>query len=216
MRVVAYTRVSTDGQAVLGASLEAQRTAIEGECARRGWHLLGIEREAQSSVKRRPVFEHCLERMDAGAFDVLMVSRMDRAFRSQLDFITTMARAEREGWMLVMLDPAVDMSTPYGRAMAGMAAVFAQLERELISQRTRDGIAAKRAAGEYRGGRVGNPPEVPDDVVERIMRHAGQRSSREIARLLDLAGVPAPRGDSWSDRTVRKVIARSRELADAA
>lgn len=217
MKAIGYVRASTIRQVTVGASIEAQTDAIERECERRGWQLLALERDAASarSLKRRPGLERAMAELDAGRYETLLVARMDRAFRSVGDFANTLARAEKGCWELRMLDPDVDTTSPYGRAMAHVAAAFAQLESDLISQRTREAIAVRRAAGTFRGGRVAHPTEVPTDVVERIMRHAGARSSREIAEMLTLSGEPAPRGEAWSSRTVRKVIARERDDSPA-
>jgi DNA invertase Pin-like site-specific DNA recombinase len=213
MRAIGYVRVSTGRQATVGSSLEAQTAAIETECARRGWELVRIESEAQSAKggQHRPVLEVCKLRLDDRQADALIVARMDRAFRSVGDFAAVMAHADRKGWALRMLDPDVDMTQPYGRAMAGVSAVFAQLERELIAQRTRDGIAARKAAGIYRGGRALPQCEpVAQETTRRIMGHHRRgKSSRQIAKMLTLAGEPTPRGGTqWSDRTVRRVIER--------
>lgn len=213
MRALGYVRVSTDRQAVEGSSLQAQTAAIEGECVRRGWELVAVHTETMSAKggNHRPILEICKLRLDDGQADCLIVARMDRAFRSVGDFAAVMAHADRKGWVLRMLDPDVDMTQPYGRAMAGVSAVFAQLERELIAQRTKDGIAAKKAAGTYRGGRaLPQCAAVGRDITRRIMgHHRRNKSSREIARMLTLANVPTPRGGAeWSGRTVRRVIER--------
>lgn len=220
MRAIGYIRVSTDRQADEGASLEAQTSAIEQECTARGWQLARCERDTASGKNaERPGLRlarlRIAELAGTGEAAALVVARLDRLSRSPIDVYDLMDQANRQGWALVCLDPPIyDMTTPFGRALAGMAAVFAQLERELIGQRTREGIAAKKATGTYRGGRLlPQAQPVPADVVARIMRLAGQgASSMEIAGMLDQLGVPTPRGGAqWSDRTVRSVIAR--ELA---
>jgi DNA invertase Pin-like site-specific DNA recombinase len=76
------------------------------------------------------------------------------------------------------LDVAVDTSTPSGEAMANMLATFAQFERRLISQRTREALAVKRASGV----RLGRPPTLPQAVVRRIQRQRERGDSlRKIA-----------------------------------
>jgi DNA invertase Pin-like site-specific DNA recombinase len=73
-----------------------------------------------------------------------VVAKLDRLSRSMIDFTGLMAKAQRQGWALVALDCAVDTSTATGEAMANMLATFAQFERRLIGQRTREALAVGR------------------------------------------------------------------------
>ncbi|MGH2715349.1 MAG: recombinase family protein, partial [Thermoleophilaceae bacterium] len=153
MQAVGYLRVSTSRQKVIGMSLPAQQAAITGDLERREWPLAGWLEEARSTKRARPELEAAMRwaREHQGA---VVIARMDRAFRSNLEFQQAIARARAEGWALVILDPAVDLTSPYGKAMADVAVAFAELERALISQRTREAIEARRVAGNYRGGRM--------------------------------------------------------------
>lgn len=138
--IVGYCRVSSEAQGADGYGLEAQEQAIVRACEARGWEAPRLVREVASGSKMgRPELSVLLDELER--HDVLMVARLDRLTRSIGHFAQLMDFAKSEGWEIVCLDPAVDMTTPYGRAMAGMAAVFAQLERELISQRTREALA---------------------------------------------------------------------------
>src|SRR5437870_13276846 len=98
-----------------------------------------------------------------------------------------MERSRREGWSLVALDLGVDTSTPSGEMMANVLATFAQFERRLISQRTKEALAQKRA----QGVRLGRPPSLPRQVERRILRErdAG-RTFAAIAERLNASGVP--------------------------
>lgn len=216
--IFGYCRVSTEDQAELGASVEAQQAAI------RAWWkdsrtFPGIawmtEQASARDLGSRPVLLRLLERvrLEKGT---LVVSRLDRLTRSIADFQTLLMKAENEGWELVCLNPLVDMTTPYGRAMAAMASVFAQLERELIAQRTKEGIAAKKAAGEYSGG---HPEQVTQEVKELIYKLRNQRLSlREIADTLTELKIPTPASNqgaypaehpiAWRHSTVGAIIAR--------
>lgn len=208
MRVAGYVRVSTREQGASGLSLEHQRQRIGEECQRRGWRLADLVVEVQSTRRRRPARDRILEQLDAGDYDVLMFTRMDRFCRSLGDFAVAMDAARRHRWALVMLEPAVDMTEPFGAAMGGMAAVFAELERALISMRTREGLAVARARGTFRPGEALRYAD--RTVIDRIMRwhHAGVSQS-EIARRLNLEGTAAPGGGFyWQQRTVGRLIHR--------
>src|SRR5450755_4293639 len=115
---------------------------------------------------RRPGVQVALETLQQGGAGALVVAKLDRLSRSMLDFTTVMATARKQGWALVALDCAVDTTTPAGEAMANVLATFAQFERRLISQRTRDALAAKRA----RGVQLGRRREISRAVAERIVR----------------------------------------------
>jgi DNA invertase Pin-like site-specific DNA recombinase len=124
-----------------------------------------------------------------------------------LDFTAIMALATRQGWALVALDCAVDTTTPAGEAMANVLATFAQFERRLIGQRTREALAAKRAAGV----RLGRPTSLPVAVRRRIVaeREAG-RSFAAIARELNAESVPTGQGGrQWWPSTVRAAVRAS-------
>jgi DNA invertase Pin-like site-specific DNA recombinase len=129
---------------------------------------------------------------------------MDRLSRSLLDFTLMMGEAQREGWALIAPNCPVDPSTPTGEAMASIMATFAQLERRLIGQRTREALAAKRA----QGVRLGRPASVSLGVVRSIAaeRDAGA-SLRAIAERLSAEGVATAHGGRrWYASTVRAVL----------
>src|SRR5262245_39701925 len=210
MRVLGYVRVSTDEQSVSGAGLEAQRQAIVADCKRRGWHLVDVVEDAGWSAKdlRRPGIKAALEVLEAGDANALVVAKLDRLSRSLLDFTRLMAAAQKQSWALVALDCNVDTSTPTGEAMASMVATFAQLERRLISQRTKEAMAVKKAQGVH----LGRPPVVPQTVVRRIQRQRARGETlRVIAASLNADRVPtAQGGKEWYAATVRGILTRAR------
>lgn len=203
MQVIGYVRVSTDEQTNSGAGLTAQRTAIAAECERRGWQLVDVIEDAGYSAKdlRRPGVQTALETLERHKADGLVVAKLDRLSRSMLDFTAIMAKASKQRWALVALDCAVDTTTPAGEAMANVLATFAQFERRLIGQRTREALAAKRAAGV----RLGRPRSLPADVRDRIIaaRQANQ-SFASIAAELNSEHVPTAQGGrQWWPSSVR-------------
>jgi DNA invertase Pin-like site-specific DNA recombinase len=209
MRVIGYLRVSTDEQRASGAGLAAQRRAIEDECQRRGWTLVEVIEDAGFSAKdlKRPGVQVALETLDRGDAGALVVAKLDRLSRSMLDFTSVMARASKQGWALVALDCAVDTTTPAGEAMANVLATFAQFERRLIGQRTREALAAKKASGV----RLGRPSSVPTELRDRIAseRESG-RSLAAIAEALNVEEVPTAQGGRrWWPSTVRAVLLRA-------
>jgi DNA invertase Pin-like site-specific DNA recombinase len=208
-RVVGYLRVSTDEQERSGAGIEAQRTAIMREADRRGWKLVSIEHDTASgkTTKRRPGLDAALELLDNGDADALMVAKLDRLSRSLLDFAALVEQSRRRGWSLVALDLGVDTSTPSGEMMANVLAVFAQFERRLIAQRTKDGLAAKRTAGTLRGP-IGRRRVLSDEIVMRIqVERAAGVSTPKIAAGLNADQVPTAQGGAqWWPSTVAAVL----------
>ncbi len=125
--------------------------------------------------------------------------------RSLLHFTTLIERSRKNDWKLVALDIGVDTSEAQGEFFANTIANFAQFERRLIGERTRDALAVKKA----QGVRLGRPRTLPDQVVEDILaqRHEGA-TYVAITDDLNNRGVPTAQGGKRGyPATVRKVVA---------
>lgn len=205
--VVGYVRVSTAEQADSGAGLAAQRTAIVAECERRGWTLVALHEDAGASGKSlqgRPALQAALDAVEEGRATALVVAKLDRLSRSLLDFAGLMERSRRRGWSLVALDLGVDTTTPNGQLIANVMASFAQFERQLIGQRTKDALAEKRRAGI----RLGRPPCLSDATRARILElRVARHTLAGIAQALNLEGVPTAHGGRWHATTIRRMVA---------
>lgn len=206
MQVVAYVRVSTDEQALKGAGLAAQKSAIHAEAAARGWNVVAVFEDAGYSAKnlKRPGIAAALEQLEVGLADALVVAKLDRLSRSMLDFAALMDRSRRSGWGLVALDLNVDTTSPAGEAMVNVMVAFAQLERRLIGQRTKDALAVKRASGV----RLGRPASVCPSVAARIRaERAGGATLAAIADGLNRDNVPTARGGvCWRPSSLEAVL----------
>lgn len=206
--VVAYVRVSTDEQAASGAGLAAQRSAIESEVIRRGWRI--VEWHADEGVSgskgaaQRPGLAASLAAVEQGAAAVLMVAKTDRVARGLRTLLDVIDRAEAAGGAVVAVDGSVDTSTAGGKFMTSVMGGVAELERALISDRTKAALAAKRAAGV----RLGRPSSLPTEVVERILDAREQGLSlRAIAADLTEAEIPTAQGGAkWHAATIKAVI----------
>jgi DNA invertase Pin-like site-specific DNA recombinase len=209
MKLVGYCRVSTTAQ-LDGLSLASQANRCREWCEKEGHWLYDVVEEQGSgkSTARRPELLWCLERLGVHEFDGLIVSRLDRLSRSVGDFASMIDLGRRQGWEIVCLDPQIDTSTPSGRMIANVSAAFAQFERELISQRQLESVAARKAAGIYRGGRK---RLIVGRVEERIHELAADgMSPNRIAQRLESEGFRAPASEQWHPATVRRVLARER------
>lgn len=203
---VAYLRVSTEEQATSGLGLAAQRASIETEAARRGLTIVGWfadEGISGKAIANRPALADAITAVEACTAESLIVAKLDRLSRSVADASQMLDRANRNGWRILSADLAVDQTTPAGEAAASMMIVFSQLERRLISQRTKDALAQKKA----QGVRLGRPSTTPAEVTRRILdASAAGKSLRTIAAELTDAGIPTARGGQWRASTVRAVL----------
>ena len=147
---------------------------------------------------RRPGIQEALRALEAGKASALVVAKLDRLSRSMLDFSKLMAQGdEASTGRSSRSTVAVDTSTPSGEAMANMLATFAQFERRLISQRTKEALAVKKA----QGVRLGRPPTMPQAVVRRIQRQRARGDSlRKIA--------DGPERGGRADRAGRGAVVR--------
>ena len=179
MTVRAYLRVSTIEQGANGHGIDAQRATIQREIDRRDWHeVLWYEDPGWSgSSLERPAMKRLLSDLRRG--DVVVVAKLDRLSRSLTDFAAMMDQAKRKKWAFVALDLGVDTTTPTGRLVANVMASVAEWEREVIGQRTREGMAAAKAKGILPGRRSALAPETRARLV--VFRESG----------LSLAGVAA-------------------------
>lgn len=207
MRAIGYRRISKDANGN-GHSLQAQTSAIEQACAARGWELLGIEEDIQGggSTRNRPGLERALAMLDAGKADVLVVAKLDRLSRSVSDFSAMLGKYPKQ---LLVLDLGVDLTSPYGEMVATVVSAMAQLERRLVSERTKAALAQARAEGR----KLGNPSftPAPKRVVTRIRKLREQGLSlRQIADKLNQAGTATPQGGKhWQAGSVASVLKRS-------
>ncbi len=141
-----------------------------------------------------------------------MVAKLDRLNRSIADFGNLVRQAERQSWAIVACDLGVDMTSDTGSFVANLTACVAEWERKIIGTRTREALAAKRAAGIRLGRRLLNPSVAATIRTERSEGFTLQA----IADRLNSAGTTTPTGRLWSPALVRKVSLQTEEPAVAA
>ena len=146
-RVALYARVSTHDQQTLPMQLETMRAYAE----RRGWCIASTIEEVGSGAKTRPRREELLRAARRREIDVILVWRLDRWGRSLVDLVSTLQEVTALNVGFVSLNEALDLTTPAGRAFAGMLAVFAEFERDILRDRVKAGIAQARKDGRPHG-----------------------------------------------------------------
>lgn len=204
MRILGYIRTSTNEQT---NGLEAQRARLEQEAAARAWDMEIVEEHASGkTLARRPMLKSALARLGVHEFSGLAVVKLDRLARSVLDFASILQRASAEDWALICLDLALDTSTPNGRFTAHVLAAVAQLERDLIGQRTREALAVVKS----RGVQLGHPSKVSESAIAEVLRLRGTGLGwRRVASALNVAGVLGPTGGSWNATAANRVWLRA-------
>ena len=167
-----YARVSTDDQTP-ALQLAALKKA--------GCKTIFKDDGISGATTKRPALLRCLKQLQPG--DTLTVWKLDRLGRSLRDLITMLDSLRDRGVKFRSLTEAIDTTTPTGRAMWQMIGVLAELERSLISERTRAGVKAARG----RGVRFGRKPKLTPQQIDhaRKMIDAGERRE-DVAALLNV------------------------------
>lgn len=221
---VAYVRVSSEEQSREGVSLDAQQARIQAYAAMRGLELVAIYREegvsAKIPLKRRPQGMKLVEALARKRAQHIIAVKLDRLFRNAADALAQTEEWDRAGRALHILDmggSAIDTTSAMGRMFFTMAAAFAEMERNLTSERTRAALGHKKARQEVyshitplgfdqQGGKlVENPTEMA--IVRRVrqMRQAGS-SLQAIADTFRQEGIPTKRGGQWHSVTVQSIL----------
>ena len=174
LRVGLYARVSTHDQ----QTLPLQILAMRQYAARRNWIIVVQIKEVGSGASERQLRQQLLAAARRREIDIVLVWRLDRWGRSVADLAGTLQELQHLGVGFVSLTEALDLTTPTGRAMAGLLAVFAEFEREILRERVRAGLVQARQNGK----RLGRPPSAAHqaDQVRRLYRSGLSKS--EIAR----------------------------------
>jgi DNA invertase Pin-like site-specific DNA recombinase len=220
---LAYIRVSSDDQVDSGLGLEAQRQRIDDYCRVKGLRLAEVFEDPGVSggkpLGSRPAGSQLLAAAHKSKA-LVIVAKLDRLFRSVADAASVIADFDKKGIRLVALSDGFDLRNPYGRAMAQMASVFAELERALIQERTRCAMDVKRSRGERISGHapygwdfgssgrlVENSRE--QNIIARMrLLQAEGLSYRGIATRLEAECILPKRGRRWAHTTVKSILTR--------
>lgn len=182
-RVAIYTRQSVADDLEFG-SLQAQRQSVEAYVASQpGWTALTERYDDHGfsgGTTDRPAFQRLLADVKAGRVDIVAAYKLDRLSRSILDFSSILDLFDRHGVAFVSTTQQIDTSSSMGKLMQNIMASFAEFERQVISERTRDKMAATRRRGEWTGGNV----PLGYDVVEKKLI-VNEREAERVRGLFD-------------------------------
>src|ERR1700685_4318115 len=173
-----YARVSTNDQ----QTIPLQIRALREYAVRRGWTIALQVKEVGSGASERQLREKLLDAACRREIDVVLVWRLDRWGRSVADLLATLQELNHLGVGFVSLTEALDLTTPAGRAMAALLAVFAEFEREILRERVRAGLAHARRNGQ----KLGRPTTAATKAGEVRTLHRAGISKAEIARRLQI------------------------------
>ena len=177
-RVGLYARVSTHDQQTLPLQLHAMRDFA----AKRNWTIAVQIKEVGSGASERELRQQLLAAARRREIDVVLVWRLDRWGRSVADLVSTLQELQHLGVGFVSLTEALDLTTPVGRAMAGLLAVFAEFEREILRERVRAGLAHARQNGKH----PGRPPSAAHKATQVRRLYRDGLSKSEIARRIKI------------------------------
>jgi putative DNA-invertase from lambdoid prophage Rac len=159
-----------------------QTRAMREYAARRGWTITLQVKEIGSGASQRERREMLLEAARRREIDAVLLWRLDRWGRSVTDLLATLQELEHLGVGFVSLTEALDLTTPAGRAMAGLLAVFAEFEREILRERVRAGLAQARQNGKQ----LGRPVTAARKTDQIRKLYSAGISKAEIARRLEI------------------------------
>jgi DNA invertase Pin-like site-specific DNA recombinase len=162
--------------------LPLQISTMREYAERRGWNVAMQIEEVGSGAKDRPARDEILRAAMRREIDFVLVWKLDRWGRSLLDLITTLKELHAVSVNFVSLNDSLDFTTPSGQAMAGMLAVFAQYERDILRDRVKAGIAEARKNGRPHGRPA--TVQILADEVKRLYQ-AGI-SKNQIAKTLGI------------------------------
>ena len=173
-----YARVSTNDQQTIPLQIRALREYV----GRRGWTIALQVKEIGSGASQRQLREKLMEAACRREIDVVLVWRLDRWGRSVADLLATLQELAHLGVGFVSLTEALDLTTPAGRAMAALLAVFAEFEREILRERVCAGLAHARQNGK----KLGRPITARSKAGQVRKLYRAGVSKAEIARRLQI------------------------------
>jgi DNA invertase Pin-like site-specific DNA recombinase len=177
-RVAIYARVSTSDQ-----NPQYQLDELRHLAEQRGWTIIGeyVDQAVSGAKDRRPELDRMMADLRRGRVSILLIWKLDRLSRSLRHLLATVEELRSRNCDLISLNDNLDTSSPTGRFTFAVIGAVAELERDVIRERTRAGIAAAKR----RGVRVGRPRvEVDVDAARRLLATGG--SVRSVAKTLKI------------------------------
>ena len=218
MRAIGYIRVSTEDQAREGISLDSQQAKIRAYADLKDFELVEIIEDAGISAKNlnRPGMKRVLELSKSGEIQAVITLKLDRMFRSTVDALETTRQFHKWGVSFHSIQETLDTQSAMGRFFFTLTAALAEMERGIVSERTKAALGHKRNQGRVFGKtpygykREGDcllPDEAEEAVISLILdlRAKGWNYSR-IARELNRLGYRTKCEGQYFPQTVKNII----------
>ena len=211
-KVAIYCRVSTELQRKeVGGSLETQENRCRKWCAEKGYTLTKVYKDvASGSSLKRTQIQQLFDDAAAGKFDLIIITKMDRFTRSLQDFFTKLRDLQAWNVGIVAIDqPELSTEGPTGKLLRAVILAIAEFERDLIRQRTSEGIRAKIARGEWKGGAPPYGYAIKDRMLQIVEEEAAvirsifsdyinRKSNLDITEDLNAKGIRKRSGRKWT------------------
>ena len=231
-KAIGYIRVSTEEQAREGVSIEAQKAKIQAYASLQDFKLTDLLIDAGVSASKaihiRPAGSRMAEMMEGKncGVDTITAIKLDRLFRNAAECLIRTEQWEKKGIALHLIDQggaSIDTTSSMGRFFLTIMAGVAEMERNMIRERTRTALEYKRNAGEKTGGNIPMGYDVIEDGSgkKRLIKNDTQQngikivkrlsargmSTREIAREMERRNIPTASGKmKWYPTTVKRII----------
>lgn len=224
MKVGIYVRVSTLEQATEGYSIQEQTDKLKKFCEVKEWSVGDVYTDPgfSGSSLKRPGMQKLINDVEQQRIDAVLVYKLDRLSRSQKDTLYLIEDVFlKYNVHFVSLNENFDTSTPFGRASIGMMSVFAQLEREQITERMQMGKVGRAKAGYFHGG--GTIPHgydykdgqlIPNEKESKIVNYIFDQyldgwGVQSIAKNLNAKHISGKRSAKWSHKIVNEILANN-------
>lgn len=225
LRAAIYARVSTTSQVTDGTSLNSQLESCMARCQQQDWSTLPnpfVDGGVSGALNSRPALDALVALADQRAFDVLVISKLDRLGRSLLHLLTLVQRLDEMGVRVVSVSDGVDTATDTGRLLLGLLGLLAEFERNRIRERTLEGLHRRAAEGAYVASlppygyrRVGikKDARLEIDVAQAKaiqLMYSGlvvdKLTMAEVVRLLNVTGLATQQGEQWTIQRLSRWI----------
>ncbi len=217
---IGYVRVSTSNQVENGDGLEIQKNKILEYCKERGLELTKFyeDKGISGSIKDRPALVRLLKDCEAGTIQKVVVYKQDRLSRELTVSLWLETQFKKYSIELnSVVDPEYDMEDPLQKAFKRIADIFAELEKDMITMRLKEGRINNAKNGVRGSGAIafgykktGDKLEInPEEAkwVEKIFRWASKgRSYSKIAELLNRNGIVTRRGGLFQIESVKYIL----------